>query len=162
MEGTDRRYVLAGFGGWGMTNATAGAALIRAVIQGDEHPWEQLFAPSRHHVKGGAATFVRENVKAVAGHLVGDRLRSVPDDPRLLAPGESGIFEVAGERVAAYRDTDGELSTVSAICTHVGCVVGWNPGERTWDCPCHGSRFDVQGSVVSAPATEALKRIGLD
>jgi len=162
MEGTERRYVLTGLGGWGMTNATAGAAIVQASIQGESHHWEQLFAPSKHHVRGGATTFVKENVKAVAGHLIGDRLRSHPSQPRDLAPGESGLFQMEGKRVAAYRDGDGTLSAVSAVCTHVGCILAWNPAERTWDCPCHGSRFDIHGRVVSAPATDPLDQIELD
>ncbi|MGI8615385.1 MAG: FAD-dependent oxidoreductase [Actinomycetota bacterium] len=162
MEGIERRYVLTGFGAWGMTNATAGAAIIQALISGKTHPWEPLFAPSRHHVRGGVATFATENIKAVAGHLIGDRLRSLPSDPRNLGPDEAGIFRVSGERVAAYRDTEGKLCAVSAVCTHVRCVVAWNPAERTWDCPCHGSRFAVQGDVISGPATKSLKAIRVE
>jgi Rieske Fe-S protein len=74
-----------------------------------------------------------------------------------LAPGRGGIVDIDGEKLAAYRDEDGELHALSPICTHLRCVVGFNQAERTWDCPCHGSRFDVQGEVLRGPATRPLE-----
>jgi Rieske Fe-S protein len=84
------------------------------------------------------------------------RKRGTPDD---VDPGSGGVLEIEGERVAVYRSDAGEVSAVSAICTHMGCVVAWNAAERSWDCPCHGSRFDVEGRVLHGPATRALEPV---
>jgi Rieske Fe-S protein len=160
MEGTTNRYVLTAFGTWGMTNATAGAAIVRDAITGAEHEWASTFAPSEHRFKGGFGDAVKENVKAVGGHLVGERLKGHRDDVGELSDGEGDVFDVDGREVAVCR-LDGSLRAVSAKCTHMGCIVGWNSGERTWDCPCHGSRFAPDGSVVSSPATAPLDPVDL-
>jgi glycine/D-amino acid oxidase-like deaminating enzyme len=162
MELCDRRYVLTGFGGWGMTNATAGAAVVRDAILGADHAWAGLFAPSEHHVKGGIRRALAENVRAVASHVVGDRLRSHAQRLEELAPGEGAVVTTAGERAAVYRDPNGALHAVSAVCTHLGCIVEWNGAETTWDCPCHGSRYGVDGEVISAPANEPLPPVDLE
>ena len=100
---------------------------------------------------------VHDNVE-VAKHFVGDRLGNVhPPSVDTLQPGEGGIASVDGEKVAAFRDDDGGLHCVSATCTHLGCLVSFNTAERSWDCPCHGSRFDAEGAVLTGPATEPLK-----
>jgi nitrite reductase/ring-hydroxylating ferredoxin subunit len=95
-------------------------------------------------------------VKAILGHWVGDRLRTGSADLGELAPASAAVVRIDGEPVAAYRDEAGELHAVSAVCTHVGCLVRWNNAERTWDCPCHGSRFGVDGSVIGGPANRPL------
>jgi len=161
MEGVSNRYVLTAFGTWGMTNATAGAAIVRDAITGSEHEWASTFAPGEHRFKGGFTEAVKENVKAVGGHLVGDRLKPHGGDVDSLSPGEGDVFTVDGREVAICRGKDGALSAVSATCTHMGCIVGWNSSEQTWDCPCHGSRFGTDGSVVSSPATAPLDRVDL-
>ena len=161
MEGVANRYVLTAFGSWGMTNATAGAAIVRDAITGSEHEWAATFAPSEHHFKGGATDALKENIKAVGGHLVGDRLRPHGGDVDALSPGEGDIFTVDGREVAVCRGRDGALKAVSAACTHLGCIVGWNSSEQTWDCPCHGSRFAPDGGVVSSPATAPLDHVDL-
>ncbi len=74
-----------------------------------------------------------------------------------LAPGEAKVISADGQKVAAYRDEQGELHAVSAVCTHMGCVVDWNGAEKTWDCPCHGSRFDCEGQVIQGPAKRDLE-----
>jgi glycine/D-amino acid oxidase-like deaminating enzyme/nitrite reductase/ring-hydroxylating ferredoxin subunit len=162
MELCDRRYVLTGFGGWGMTNATAGAAIVRDAILDIDHEWATLFAPSEHHAKGGIRQALAENVKAVASHLVGERLKPHIRELESLAPGEGVVVTTAGERAAVYRDPQGALHAVSATCTHLGCIVEWNGAETTWDCPCHGSRYGVDGEVISAPASEPLVPVDLE
>jgi nitrite reductase/ring-hydroxylating ferredoxin subunit len=161
MEGTSNRYVLTAFGSWGFTNATAGAAIVRDAILDRENAWADVFAPGAHHVKGGVTETLKENVKAVGTHLVGDRLTPHGDDVDSLAPGHGGVFTRGARHVAVSRDEDGSLTAVSASCTHLGCIVAWNGSERTWDCPCHGSRFAPDGSVVSSPATAPLALVDL-
>ncbi len=145
-----------GFGGWGMTNGTAAAMSIRNTILGRPTDWGDVFDVHRHHPVAAAGPFLRENVK-VARHRVGDRLMA-GTAPADLAPGDAAIAEIDGDAVACFRDDGGRLHAVSATCTHLGCRVNWNTAERSWDCPCHGSRFAIDGSVLQAPATEPLAR----
>ncbi len=148
-------YVATGFGGWGMTNGTLAAILLRDLIAGTANEWADLYDPSRASLSRGLQPFVRENMK-VAAHWLGDRLTGGTDIDD-LAPGEAGIvLRDGGEHVAAYRDEEGTMHAVSASCTHLGCLVSWNNAERTWDCPCHGSRFGIDGQVLAAPAVHPL------
>src|SRR6185369_1292856 len=80
---------------------------------------------------------------------------------RSLRPNEGKILQLEGKKVAAYRDADGKISLCSPVCTHLKCIVGWNDGEKTWDCPCHGSRFAATGEVLTGPAEQPLNQIAL-
>jgi nitrite reductase/ring-hydroxylating ferredoxin subunit len=161
MEGAESRYVLTAFGSWGMTNGTAGAAIVRDAIAGREHPWARVFSPGEHRFSGGLKEAVKENVKAVGTHLVADRLKPHRASIDELSSNEGAVVTIDGREVAVCRLDDGSLRAVSAVCTHLRCIVGWNSSERTWDCPCHGSRFATDGSVVSSPATAPLDPVEL-
>jgi Rieske Fe-S protein len=140
-----------------MTHAMVAANLLRDKITGVENRWADLYDPARISFTG-AGRFVKENIGAAA-HLVKDRL--VPSerfDPALLAAGEGGVTTVGGRKTAVARDRDGVLHTLSASCTHLGCIVSWNDAEESWDCPCHGSRFDAAGRVLHGPAVKDLSR----
>jgi Rieske Fe-S protein len=101
--------------------------------------------------------FVEENAQ-VGLHFIGDRLTKRGSRPlEDLAPGEGDIVQHAGEKVAGHRRDDGTLVAVSPLCTHLGCQVNWNSAERSWDCPCHGSRFDPDGNVLQGPAVHRLE-----
>jgi Rieske Fe-S protein len=154
---TQHLFVVTGFGAWGMTNGVAAGMALRDII--DDHPgeWTEMYSPQRTDVVRRPGIFLKENMK-VAAHWVGDRLSIDEQGPSDLEPGEAAIVDRDGERVAAFRDDVGTLHAVSAICTHLGCVVDWNAAERSWDCPCHGSRFGVDGDVIQAPAVEPLER----
>jgi Rieske Fe-S protein len=89
-------------------------------------------------------------------------LEFVPMDPQFLGNNEGSIVTVNGQRAGGYRDENGELHLVDTTCTHLGCECEWNSGERTWDCPCHGSRFSYTGEIMNGPALKPLKRIGED
>ncbi len=92
-----------------------------------------------------------------------DRLTKPDATPAsAIAPGQAKVISADGDRVAAYRDAEGTLHAVSAVCTHRGCVVGWNSSDRTWDCPCHGSRFDRTGGVLQGPAVKDLPAAATD
>jgi Rieske Fe-S protein len=98
----------------------------------------------------------------VATRWLKDRVTGTePGTPAELGPGEAGVFMVNGNRTAASRDEDGTLHAVSAVCTHLKCIVHWNAAERSWDCPCHGSRFTPRGEVLNAPATAPLAPVEL-
>jgi glycine/D-amino acid oxidase-like deaminating enzyme/nitrite reductase/ring-hydroxylating ferredoxin subunit len=154
----DRVLMATGFAKWGMTGGTAAALLLCDLLLGRDSPWARLFDPNRLTPRASAVRLVKEN--AVAGlHFVGDRIMSFGARPiEDLQPGEADIVALAGETAAAYRAEDGVLTAVSPTCTHLGCRVRWNHAERSWDCPCHGSRFSPAGDVLQGPAVHRLER----
>jgi glycine/D-amino acid oxidase-like deaminating enzyme/nitrite reductase/ring-hydroxylating ferredoxin subunit len=154
----DRVLMATGFAKWGMTGGTAAALLLADLCLGRPAAWADLFNPNRLTLRQSLPRLVQENA-AVAAHFVGDRLRPADKRPlENLRPGEGVILEHDGERVAAARADDGTLHAVSPRCTHLGCLVQWNNAERSWDCPCHGSRFGLDGTVLEGPAVHRLER----
>jgi glycine/D-amino acid oxidase-like deaminating enzyme/nitrite reductase/ring-hydroxylating ferredoxin subunit len=148
--------VATGFNAWGISNGTAAAMVLTDIIAGRDNPWLRLYDATRVKPVAGAAEFVKANVD-VAAHLVGGYMASKPKSFAELAPGDAAIIKIDGENVAAFKDDDGRLHAVAAACTHMGCLVGWNENDRTWDCPCHGSRFDLRGDVIHGPAVKPLE-----
>ena len=157
----DNVYVATGFAKWGLTKGTLAAMLLTDLVVGRANPWAELYDAKRLHPLASAKSFVKENGE-IGVRFVGERLRrrAGQEDLERLEPGEGAIARVRGRQIAGYRDDAGRLHTLSPTCTHLGCVVGWNTAERTWDCPCHGSRFSGPGEVLEGPATEPLKRTG--
>jgi glycine/D-amino acid oxidase-like deaminating enzyme/nitrite reductase/ring-hydroxylating ferredoxin subunit len=147
--------VATGFAAWGISNGTAAAMIIADLATGKENPWLDIFEATRIKPVAGAGEFVKENAE-VAAHLVSGYLSRKPKSYDELAPGDAAILKIDGDNVAAYRDTGGTVHAVSAVCTHMGCLVGWNRTDKTWDCPCHGSRFALSGEVIHGPATQPL------
>jgi glycine/D-amino acid oxidase-like deaminating enzyme/nitrite reductase/ring-hydroxylating ferredoxin subunit len=160
--GTKHVWMATGFAKWGMTGGTAAALLLADRIQDRPNPSAALFDANRFTPRASAARFVEEN--AVAGvHFVRDRLLNrATRGIESLEPGEGDIVELGGEKVAGHRRDDGTLVAVSPTCTHLGCQVNWNRAERSWDCPCHGSRFAPDGSVLHGPAVHRLERKPLE
>lgn len=156
---SDRILGATGFRKWGMTNGTAAGVLLAEQVLGREHPLAPVFDTTRVRPIAGAPAFVQANLN-VAKRFIGDRLRTKPGlhDVR---PGDGAVIRLNGRDVAAYRADDGAVSAVSARCTHLGCLVGFNAAERSWDCPCHGSRFDTDGRVIEGPATRRLRRVDI-
>ncbi len=160
--GSRHMWVATGFGGWGMTNSTVAAMLLTDLIAGRENPWAPVFDPQRFNTES-VGPVVKENLNA-AKHLIGDRFRVEREDSAEdveLAPGEGMVVRIGAQPVALSRDSAGTLRAVSAICRHVGCYVAWNTAERTWDCPCHGSRYTADGTVIEGPANESLPPVDL-
>lgn len=152
-------YIITGDSGNGMTHCTAGAMLITDLIMGRDNPWESVYAPSRKAVHG-IAEFFKEQANTIAQyrrHLGGGEVGSAQEIPA----GEGAILQEGGSKLAVYRDDEGGLHVVSATCTHLGCVVAWNSAEKSWDCPCHASRFDVDGDVLHGPALKPLQAVAL-
>ena len=147
--------VATGFNGWGISNGAAAAILLADLATGHENPWTELFDARRVKPIAGGPEFVRNNAE-VAADLLSGYLARKPGDLDALAPGEAAILKIDGDNVAAYRDPEGHLHAVSAVCTHMGCILGWNETDRSWDCPCHGSRFGLDGDVIHGPAVEPL------
>lgn len=154
----ERILVATGFKKWGMTTGAVAGMILTDTIMGIESPWQDVFDSTRTEVRRSAKQFLLENAN-VAKRMIGDRLRTlkVPavDD---LKPGEGGVVDANGEKVGAYRTETGGLHMVSPVCTHLGCQLTWNTGEKSWDCPCHGSRFSYEGDVLQGPATKNLEQ----
>jgi Rieske Fe-S protein len=149
-------FVATGFKKWGMSNGTAAAMILSGELTGRPSPWAAVFDAARVDAAPSVKAFVQENLD-VGKRFVKDHVRRLTaPEAEVLAPGEGGLVEVDGEHVAAYRDAEGNLAAVSAVCTHLGCTVQWNPAELSWDCPCHGSRFSCEGKVLAGPAVEPL------
>jgi glycine/D-amino acid oxidase-like deaminating enzyme/nitrite reductase/ring-hydroxylating ferredoxin subunit len=156
----DHQYAATGFNGNGLTFGTLAAMLITDAMEGHENPWAELFEPHRSALRRGLWEYVKENADypyyMLRDRFAGAEGRSV----RAVKRGEGKVIEQNGEKVAAYRDSQGALTLRSAVCTHMGCVVGWNDAEGTWDCPCHGSRFTPRGDVIAGPAETPLAAVG--
>ena len=160
--GNGRVWVATGYNKWGLTNGTVAALIVADAVAGHANPWAETFEANRADVGASAKAFVKENLD-VAARFVGDRVDHLTGkDAAALAPGGGAIIEADGERVGAFRDEEGRLHAVALTCTHLGCHVTWNPAERSWDCPCHGSRFDVDGEVLHGPAVRPLERVRVD
>jgi glycine/D-amino acid oxidase-like deaminating enzyme/nitrite reductase/ring-hydroxylating ferredoxin subunit len=155
---SDRVLMATGFAKWGITGGTAAAHALADLIAGRDSAAAELFDPWRKTLRASAVNLLEENAQ-VGARFLGDRI-SKPGGREIesLQPGEGGIVRHDGEKVAAYRDDAGELIAVSPRCTHLGCQVNWNSAERSWDCPCHGSRFAPNGRVLEGPAVHALER----
>ena len=155
-ETSPRQFVATGFSGNGMTFGTLAGMMARDAALGRSNPWLDLFDVNRTKLRGGTWDYLTEN-KDYLYYLVRDRL-TPPEGRSLdeLKRGEGRVLDLDGQRIAAYRDPRGVVSLRSAVCTHMGCLVAWNTAERTWDCPCHGSRFSPEGDVLAGPAERPL------
>ena len=156
IPGFGRLHAATGFKKWGMTHSAVAAMLLHDQITGRANPWSELFRATRLHPLASTRALAVHNLDVGLRFAV-DRLLTLRPPPALdLAPGEAGLRELDGEKVAAYRDEHGRLHAVSGRCTHLGCLVAWNAAERTWDCPCHGSRYTYEGRVIQGPAVDDL------
>jgi glycine/D-amino acid oxidase-like deaminating enzyme/nitrite reductase/ring-hydroxylating ferredoxin subunit len=150
-------YFVTGDSGQGITNGALAGLLIPELFDGDDHRWRKLYDPARVTMKA-AGTFLEENVtalKSYAEHLGGPFLAS----EEVLQPGKGGLVRDGMNIIAAFRDESGVIHRVSSKCSHVWCTVHFNSFERCWDCPCHGSHFDIDGRVLNAPATAPLEPV---
>ena len=147
-------YMVTGDSGNGMTHGTIGGMLLTDLIMGRANEWETLYDPGRISVRA-AGEFARENLN-VAAQYVDYATPGDVDSPDRLEPGRGGVIRRGVTKVAVYRDTKGVLHECSAVCPHLGGIVHWNHTEKSWDCPCHGSRFDPFGKVLSGPANTGL------
>jgi glycine/D-amino acid oxidase-like deaminating enzyme/nitrite reductase/ring-hydroxylating ferredoxin subunit len=150
--------VATGFDAWGLSNGAAAARTLADLCEGRGNAWAPVFDASRHSLKG-LGQLIKDSA-AVATDLIGGKLRSLPEAGE--APLEEGaLVEIDGTKAGLYRDAGGALSAVSATCSHMGCPLGWNSVDRTWDCSCHGSRFAADGRVIHGPAVTALESVAL-
>ncbi|HHY78745.1 MAG TPA: FAD-dependent oxidoreductase, partial [Clostridiales bacterium] len=151
---TQNIFVATGFRKWGMTNSTAAAIIIKDLIVKGESPWQDIYSPQRGTTVKAAGTFIVQNAD-VAVQLISGKLES-PDDELDIKECEGKVVEYKGKRTGAYKDQNGKLYLVDLTCTHMGCELKWNDAEKSWDCPCHGSRFNYDGSIIEGPALYPL------
>jgi Rieske Fe-S protein len=136
-------------------------ALTELIVKG-ESKYEKLFNPNRIKPVAGFESFVKEAADVVA-KFIGDRFSKVKiKELGEIAHGEAKVVKYEGNSIALYKDEKGGLHAVNPACSHINCIVGWNSAEKTWDCPCHGSRFSMDGEVLSAPARKDLEKINLE
>ena len=151
----DNVFIATGDSGHGMTHGTIAGMLITDLIMGRENEWETLYNPSRKSLRS-AVEFAKENLNVAAQYtdlVTGGEVSNVEE----IAAGSGAVLRRGLTKVAVYRDEGGALHERSAVCTHLGCIVDWNAAEKSWDCPCHGSRFDKRdGHVLNGPAISAL------
>jgi glycine/D-amino acid oxidase-like deaminating enzyme/nitrite reductase/ring-hydroxylating ferredoxin subunit len=158
-ETAERQFAGTGYSGNGMTFGTLAAMMAADRVAGRTNPWTELFDPSRKKILDAAWDYITEN-KDYPYYLIRDRFagaqtRSIRAVPR----GTGRIVDIDGQKAAVYRDARGNVTKRSAVCTHMACVVDWNEAEETWDCPCHGSRFKTDGSVIAGPAESPLGKV---
>ena len=155
-------FVATGFGGNGMTYSHVSALLLTGLIVNGKSEYEDLFNPARVKPVAGFENFVKEAADVVA-RFIGDRFtKEKIAHLSEIAPGEAKLVKYEGESIALYKDEQGLLHAVNPACTHINCMVGWNSAEQSWDCPCHGSRFSVDGEMLTGPARKDLEIIGLE
>jgi glycine/D-amino acid oxidase-like deaminating enzyme/nitrite reductase/ring-hydroxylating ferredoxin subunit len=158
-DGAENVYLATGDSGQGMTHGTIAGILLSDMVLGHHNPWETLYDPKRISLRAPSITeLAKHNLDVVVqyakGYLAPD-LGSVESIP----PGEGRIIRRGAKKIAAYKDENGTVTEKSAVCTHLKCIVEWNNMEKSWDCPCHGSRFAPSGEVLNGPAIMALEDV---
>nr|WP_231514811.1 FAD-dependent oxidoreductase [Oceanobacillus salinisoli] len=150
-------FVATGFRKWGMTNGTIAAKIITDYILNRENKYKDLYVPSRFQADPSLKEFVKINAD-VAKHMVKGKLEYTDNNIEKLKADNATITRINGKRTGVYKDKEKKLHMVDTTCTHMGCEVEWNSGDRTWDCPCHGSRFSYTGDIIEGPAKKPLPK----
>ncbi len=150
-------FVATGFQKWGMTTSHVSAMIIRDIIANGKSEVENIFTPSRFTPFSSAKNFIKENADVV-DNLVSGKLESPPIEFK-IQPGEGKAVKYHGKKAGAYMDNDGNVFIIDTTCKHLGCEVHWNSAEKTWDCPCHASRYSYDGTVIEGPALKPLDRL---
>lgn len=157
----DNVYVATGYGGNGITYSHIAARVLTDLIVTGHSEYKDLFSPGRIKPVAGFAAFVEHNAgvvkEFVAKRIAVNKIEGLSE----LAHGEARVVKYEGETVALYKDEAGGLHALNPVCTHAKCVVGWNSAEKSWDCPCHGARFNVDGEVLTGPARKGLEKVEL-
>ncbi len=147
-------YIVTGDSGNGLTHGTLAGLLLRDLIVEGFHPWAELYNPARKNFHA-AGEFAKENLNAASQYgewIMPGEVDSIAE----ISLGSGAIIREGLKKYAVYRDEKGIPHCFSAVCPHLGCIVKWNAGEKSWDCPCHGSRFNTEGQVLNGPAIEGL------
>ena len=151
-------FVATGFKKWGMSNGSFAGILISDLIEGNDSVYSEVFKPNRKEITKNMSSFIKSNYD-VAKQMIKGKVFQKKDDLKDISNDIGGIIKYKGKKVGAYRDSSGELFLTDNTCTHMGCDLEYNDAERSFDCPCHGSRFNYDGTVIEGPAIKNLKRI---
>ena len=155
-------HVATGYSGNGMTYSHIAAITLSNQILKGSSPYTEIFNPNRIKPVAGFANFVKENLDVVK-EFIGKRVSQEKIEGLAeLAPGEGKVVKYEGTSLAMYKDDNGKVYALNPVCTHAKCVVGWNTAEKSWDCPCHGARYDINGNVLTGPARQGLEVVELD
>jgi Rieske Fe-S protein len=159
---SDNVYVATGYGGNGMTYSHIAARTLHDLIVRGQSEFADLYRPGRVKPVAGFAAFVKENadvVKEFVGKRINqEKLTNLAD----LAPGDATVVHYEGKSLALYKNEAGKVFALNPVCTHAKCIVGWNRAEQSWDCPCHGARYDINGNVLTGPARKGLEVVALE
>jgi Rieske Fe-S protein len=150
-------FIATGDSGMGMTHGTIAGILITDLIIERESSWELLYAPSRKTLRA-LGEYAAENINVADQYAAGYLSGGDVDSSDAIAPGEGAVIRSGISKRAVYRDAQGVLHERSPVCSHLGCFVTWNSSEKSWDCPCHGSRYDRYGRVIEGPAKKDLAK----
>ncbi|WP_243154862.1 FAD-dependent oxidoreductase [Clostridium thermarum] len=156
--GKQNVFVATGYKKWGMTTGTMAGLLIKDLILKKQSPWEELYTPSRFKSDPSLKNLAKEGVM-IAKEFIKGKLKAASQTLEDLQPDAGKVIDIDGNKVGVYKNSEGRTYMVDTTCTHLGCEVQWNSAERSWDCPCHGSRFDVDGHVIEGPALKPLKQL---
>lgn len=154
-------YIATGYGKWGMTNSAAAALITAHSIVENDHPilkFKKYFQPNRNIISAALKPFLKQAADTIKNYTIGN---IVDNDMNLsdIPPGEGVVIVLDGRKMAVYKDSDGKIKALEPYCTHLRCPIVFNRSERSWDCTCHGSRFSIDGNVISGPAKSPLKEI---
>ncbi len=152
-----KQYIATGFSADGLIYGVTAAMILVDQIAGEQNPYSELYKASRHQPLKAAEKFTKENLN-VAAQMVKDLATGIGNEKDDIALGEGKIVQSGASKLAVYKDGVGNVTVLSALCPHMGCVVHWNNAENSWDCPCHGSRFSCTGEVIEGPAFHGLER----
>lgn len=153
-------FVATGFKGWGMTHGLVAGEILKSLITEDKHPWEKLYSPSR--ISSFTEKEMFKKNKKILGLREKQRLSKNNSEIEKVKRGTGRVLEINDQKVAVYKDHQGKVTAISAVCNHLGCIVHWNDVDETWDCPCHGSRYSKDGTVIHSPVIKNLEKIKVD
>lgn len=158
---TPNWYIATGFGKWGMSSAMVAAELLKSMILGRDSNRDNIFSPQRLEPTASAASLTDDGIHAIKG-LGKSFLFPARSFAETLPPGHGGVVDIYGKKAGVYKSSSGEIWAVDVRCPHLGCQLTWNQDEKSWDCPCHGSRFDYKGQSLNGPAQNQLTAHRLD
>lgn len=154
-------YVATGFNAYGMTHGTITGMLLTDMILGKQNAWEKVYTPQRFNVTTEGPTMLKTGIHEGIQFIKGKFSAASQEEINTLSPGRGKVVDIDGEKVAVYKDETGKLYELSATCQHMGCTVTFNTAEKSWDCPCHGSRFGIDGTVLHGPTVKPLPKVTL-
>lgn len=155
-------FVATGYKGWGMTTGTMAAILLRDLAAGEKNPWARFFDPFSRVSFRQVKELAKVSLGVGAHYAIGYTPDLLAGSIDMIKPGEAKVFKRLKDKIGVFKDDDGKVHAVNAVCTHLRCVVTWNDAERTWDCPCHMSRFNYDGQVLHGPAKAPLGQVPPD